>query len=854
MSDSRFAKLVERYVLFLERRAGWVLLVGLALAILGGLSASRFTLRTDLAELLPQDEPSIQDLKRASARVGGISSYFLTVVSGPDFEANRRFVDALVARFRGLPKDLVVDLRYGVHEEKEFYSKYKHLYADLEDLEKINDRLKAKIRYERIKNNPVLNLDLDGEELEPVEFDLQDIRDKYEQKGSSYNRYQEGYLTGEEGRLAVIMMYPPANSTGVDLGRRMLREIRAAAAEVCHGGALTEGLDPGAVLASECAARFGQGAEVNFLGSMVTAILEQDAIINDIILVTAICVSLNMLLLLLYFRTWRSVPIIGTSLAMGTVITFGVSIYIVEFLNTSTAFLASIIVGNGINFGIIQLARYLEERRAGRGMHEALTTAMRFTSISTVTAALAASIAYGALIITHFRGFTGFGYMGGLGMLINWVAAFTLQPALLVLAERLRPQRFAASPSRSPAERLGRPVARLLARSGLGLHLVAFGSAAACCALTWQLVQDPFEYDFRKLRNQAARNSKLAELDRRVGAIFPQRLDPAFVLADRPDQVPLIQAELQRNNHEGPHQKLFDDFKSIYSYLPKDQDKKIEVLRKINKQLSASTLSWLSDEDREELDKYRPPEDLQPLGIEDLPGSMLRLFTELDGRKGLVVLLYPRREGRSIWDGHFLTELSQASRLIRLPDGSQVRSAGVGTVFADMIRAMERDGPRAVAASLLGVMLLMILIYRRWRPVALMGYVLFYGVVWTTGPLVLLGERLNFLNFIALPITFGIGLDYAVNLYTRYRLEGDGSMERALVNTGGAVAMCSMTTLIGYSSLLIADNRALFSFGVLSILGEFASLGAALVMIPSTMALVERRKRRLEAQRSRGVS
>ena len=86
---------------------------------------------------------------------------------------------------------------------------------------------------------------------------------------------------------------------------------------------------------------------------------------------------------------------------------------------------------------------------------------------------------------------------------------------------------------------------------------------------------------------------------------------------------------------------------------------------------------------------------------------------------------------------------------------------------------------------------------------------LFFGVVWTIGPVAMVDMKLNFLNFIGLPITFGIGIDYAVNVLNRYRIEGPGSMERAVATTGGAVALCSLTTLIGYSSLLIADNQAL---------------------------------------------
>ena len=40
--------------------------------------------------------------------------------------------------------------------------------------------------------------------------------------------------------------------------------------------------------------------------------------------------------------------------------------------------------------------------------------------------------------------------------------------------------------------------------------------------------------------------------------------------------------------------------------------------------------------------------------------------------------------------------------------------------------------------------------------------------------------RLNFLNFIALPITFGIGVDYAVNIMQRYEADRSTDVLRAL--------------------------------------------------------------------------
>jgi predicted RND superfamily exporter protein len=115
------------------------------------------------------------------------------------------------------------------------------------------------------------------------------------------------------------------------------------------------------------------------------------------------------------------------------------------------------------------------------------------------------------------------------------------------------------------------------------------------------------------------------------------------------------------------------------------------------------------------------------------------------------------------------------------------------------------------------------------------------GVVWFLGLGAVLGLRLNMLNFIALPITFGIGVDYATNIFQRRRLHPEGGIVEAVRTTGGAVTLCSVTTIIGYSSLVIARNQALVSFGVLADLGEVACLAAALLALPAVLRWREAR-------------
>ena len=65
---------------------------------------------------------------------------------------------------------------------------------------------------------------------------------------------------------------------------------------------------------------------------------------------------------------------------------------------------------------------------------------------------------------------------------------------------------------------------------------------------------------------------------------------------------------------------------------------------------------------------------------------------------------------------------------------------------------------------------------------------LLVGVLWMLALAMALGIKINFVNFIAFPITFGIGVDYAVNVMARYVGDGGRDMVAALRGTGGAVA------------------------------------------------------------------
>jgi predicted RND superfamily exporter protein len=107
------------------------------------------------------------------------------------------------------------------------------------------------------------------------------------------------------------------------------------------------------------------------------------------------------------------------------------------------------------------------------------------------------------------------------------------------------------------------------------------------------------------------------------------------------------------------------------------------------------------------------------------------------------------------------------------------------------------------------------------------------------------GLTVHFLDLIALPITIGLGIEYAVNLAAREREEGHLGGKHLVATTGSAVLLCSFTTSVGYGTLLLSANGGIRSFGLAALLGELACIVMALIVAPSWLSWLRDRRRQL---------
>ena len=196
-------------------------------------------------------------------------------------------------------------------------------------------------------------------------------------------------------------------------------------------------------------------------------------------------------------------------------------------------------------------------------------------------------------------------------------------------------------------------------------------------------------------------------------------------------------------------------------------------------------------------------------------------------------------------DGHVLLRMAQTTDNLVLADKTVVPTASWWTVYAEIIRSMGRDGPLATFTSLGMVVLVVVAATRSARGALAVLSALLFGVMWALGAGVAMDMKLNFVNFIALPITFGIGCEYPFNVFDRSRLLG-GDVRSAVALSGGAVALCSYTTTIGYGSLLFSDQMALQSFGKLAMSGEVACLLGAILFMPALLQILGKARRPAE--------
>jgi len=764
-------------------------------------------LETDIAALIPKDYPSVRTLEDIKQKVGGVGS-LIVLAESANFKDSKRFLDDLAVELKTETYWKYVNY-VNYQRDVDFFKKNALLYMDLEDLEEIQFRVEDRITQEKLKLSPLF-IKLDDDEPDE-ELSFSDIEDNYKRNGKDGH---EVYYTNPDSTIVALEAVASGTVSNIGFGKEMYSAIQQAVNK----------LDPKS---------YAKDMRVSYGGTFKNKIDEYDVILSDIKSTLIYGVVGVVLLLTFYFRQPLAAFFVAIPLTMGLFWAFAITYCVIGNLNTMTGFLFVILFGLGIDFGIHMFARYLEDRMEGMSVRESIETMLGQTGQAILTAALTTSIAFYSLTITDFKGFSEFGFIVGTGILMSLVAMTTVLPAFLVLFDhRLKLIRMRHVLGHDWGSGKGKlPFCKPVLLLGLILTLY-MGS---------NLPKIEFEYDFTNLRSNLPASKVVKQKIGQISQFSKESNSPSVVLADNREELNEIVAAVQAKIVSEDETPTIDKIRTLWAALPKDQERKLEVIAQIRELVDGEGARLIKGEQKKRLDELKDLLNVKAVDVEDMPKSILRQFSTVDGSRAHFAFIYP---GVQLRDGRKAIEFAKDSHVITTASGKTHYSSSSSIIFADMLQLMLRDSRVAISVTLVVVLLIVVIDFRSVRHGLLVMLPLLCGAVWMCGSMILFGMKLNFYNMVALPTIIGMGIDNGVHLYHRYREEGENSLPLVLKSTGGAMFVSMLTTMVGFSGLTMATHPGLNSIGKLALIGLVTCFVAAVVVLPALLQILDGRKSR----------
>lgn len=175
------------------------------------------------------------------------------------------------------------------------------------------------------------------------------------------------------------------------------------------------------------------------------------------------------------------------------------------------------------------------------------------------------------------------------------------------------------------------------------------------------------------------------------------------------------------------------------------------------------------------------------------------------------------------------------------PEGVRTHLGGLPAVRVAMVDALRTDQVLLVSLAILGSLLVLLLGFRSWAGVLLpLGAAgMTSGIV--VGAMALVGEPLNLLNNVVPPLLITIGLGDAVHLLVRYREELRREPDRIVAARRtmramvGACLLTSVTTAVGFGSLLISETDVMRRFALTASAGVMLAYLVTVLFLPSAL-------------------
>ncbi|MDC1152507.1 MMPL family transporter [Nitrospinaceae bacterium] len=890
---------LNKFFHFIERLAFKHSLVVIACSlILAGLSiwvtSEKLTFRTGRGDLVAKGLPYVKLYKEYRKHFKDLEGMVI-VAEGGTPSRRAQFAEILAAKLQNGP-DLFSQVIYKF-DTSYFRSRFL-LYLNLEDLKSLKEKLEDHQDFiESINVSPGLNnlfnhinteiasgmvdslmTDFLGEgdtadEKKNEENDLnlmirileemnRSLEKEYHYQSpwqSLFNSGEEslrdkGYLVSKNEKLLFILAVPNKDEASFTGYKDSVYSARELIASVIKG--------------------FPE-MEVGLTGEDVISTDEMITTQKDIELASKIALGGVALLFILAFKGIVKPLLAVFSLLVALAWSLGFTSITVGHLNILSVVFTTILIGLGIDFGIHILERYKEERQSGNDIFLALQKTLQGTGQGNFSGAITIAIAFGAMVLTDFIGIVELGWIAGWGILFCLIAMILLLPALVTLEEKLRKPHYLKSTEIPIPSKISR-----LNKFFNHYKLIIIVCAILVLVASFSLRKNFFDYNLLHLQ---AKGTEAVKYEMRILENAGRSAWSAAFLADSLEEVREKEAKLKTL-------PTIENVESIAAMVPKNQKDKVEYLKEnlvpllseffveeeddplsikaLNKTLKRIRFKFQAREGKEdkiakaakEIDKFfMQTETIEPEIVErSLELFSKKLFTDYRGlMKELKQNATPQfieissipkslRERYLSDKGKYLITVFPSVDIWNLEKRQQyledLRSVdpdvtGSAVHMFNSTRLMTEGYINGGIYAMITIIIYVFVVFRNLRTVFFILLPVFVGSIWTLGIMDMFELKLNMANLVILPLILGIGVVNGIHITHRYREEKDKNSVVLGKSTGQAVVLSSLTTMIGFGSMMVADHYGVFSLGLVLTLGVFCCLVASVTFLPALLKL-----------------
>ncbi|MCK5629610.1 MAG: MMPL family transporter [Nanoarchaeota archaeon] len=179
------------------------------------------------------------------------------------------------------------------------------------------------------------------------------------------------------------------------------------------------------------------------------------------------------------------------------------------------------------------------------------------------------------------------------------------------------------------------------------------------------------------------------------------------------------------------------------------------------------------------------------------------------------------------------------------PAGLKITITGVPPIRNTLLEYLVKDIKYTILIAGIIIFIILIILEKSLSKAVLIFSPVALGLIWTIGTMGWINLSLSIATVGIGAMILGLGVEYGIFLLHRYKDERESgktqqeSLQITVSSIGSAIIGSGATTIIGFSSLMLASMPMLQHLGATLTLGIFCSLSSAVLAGPSMIILEE---------------